>query len=565
MKLTQRHIWSGGGVLLASMLLVWAFWPQPVEVEVGAVSRGVFERAVQEDGKTRLRERYVVSSPLTGRVQRITLKQGDAVARDAVLATLWPVMPGLLDERARQEQNERIGALEAAVRRASANVERARAALEQALADLRRSETLAQQGFVSPTQNETGRLTVRLRQKELDSARQEEDAAGHELQQARIAIRTFSAGATGQRSWAIKSPIAGRVLKVNQQSEGLVQAGTALLELGDPGDLEVVVDLLTEDAAQVRPGTPATLANWGGGPQRLNARVRLVEPAAYTKRYRPWGWRSSASTWCWTSCRHANSGARWVTATRPMCASWCKPRRTRCWCPSAPCSRRVCAPRSTRWRTDGRAATKWRCLRAMAARPGSAASCHPVPASSCFRPPASLRASGYAPWASPEPAPADQDGGWQTSTHWPPVMSARRAGDRRTALVVLPAAGSTSSYCCRATSRWTGKGRASPKGQTPPTGCPVSSATTSGGSMRPRPNVSLNLRLSIRWSPAQTSSTTRPSPSLNARVLAMRPGGTPCASAASATVAVLAASSMMETSSWRDAKNSRTDCKLIRG
>jgi HlyD family secretion protein len=279
----KKKAWIAGGVLLALALLVWAFWPRPTEVELGAVSRGKFERAVQEDGKTRLRERYVVSTPLTGRVQRLTLKQGDAVTRDAVLATLWPIMPGLLDERARQEQNERIGAMEATVRRASANVERARAALDQAVADLKRSETLAQQGFVSPTQNETGRLTVRLRQKELDSALQEEHASTHELQQARIAIRTFSQGGSStQRSWAIKSPITGKVLKVSQQSEGLVQAGTPLLELGDPGDLEVVVDLLTEDAAQVRPGTPATLANWGGA-QLLQARVRLVEPAAFTK------------------------------------------------------------------------------------------------------------------------------------------------------------------------------------------------------------------------------------------------------------------------------------------
>lgn len=279
----KKKAWIAGGVLLALALLVWAFWPRPTEVELGAVSRGQFERAVQEDGKTRLRERYVVSTPLTGRVQRLTLKQGDAVTRDAVLATLWPIMPGLLDERARQEQNERIGAMEAAVRRASANVERSKAALDQAVADLKRSETLAQQGFLSPTQNETGRLNVRLRQKELDSALQEEHASTHELQQARIAIRTFSAGGSStQRSWAIKSPITGKVLKVTQQSEGLVQAGAPLLELGDPGDLEVVVDLLTEDAAQVRPGTPATLANWGG-PQLLQARVRLVEPAAYTK------------------------------------------------------------------------------------------------------------------------------------------------------------------------------------------------------------------------------------------------------------------------------------------
>lgn len=280
--IAKRKLWLAGGAVLAVALLVWAFWPRPTEVEVGAISRGTFERSVQEDGKTRLRERYVVSTPLTGRVQRLTLKQGDAVERDAVLATLWPVMPGLLDERTRQEQDQRIGALEAATRRASANVDRARAGLDQAVADLKRSETLAQQGFVSPTQNESGRLTVRLRQKELDSARLEEHAAQHELEQARIAIRTFSQGGTGQRSWAIKSPVAGKVLKLSQESEGVVQAGTPLLELGDPAHLEVVVDLLTEDAAQVRPGTPALLSNWGG-PQLLQARVRLVEPAAYTK------------------------------------------------------------------------------------------------------------------------------------------------------------------------------------------------------------------------------------------------------------------------------------------
>jgi len=245
MNFSKKKLYMATGAVLAAGLLVWSFWPQAMEVEVGTISRGKFERAVQEDGKTRLRERYVVSTPLTGRVQRLTLKQGDSVSRDAVLATLWPVMPGLLDERTRREQDERIGAMEAAVRRAGTGVERARAALDQAVADLKRSE---------------------------------------KLQQARIAIRTFGTvgGGGGQRSWAIKSPIAGKVLKISQQSEGLVQAGTPLLELGDPADLEVVVDLLTEDAAQVRPGTPATLANWGG-PQALQARVRLVEPAAYTK------------------------------------------------------------------------------------------------------------------------------------------------------------------------------------------------------------------------------------------------------------------------------------------
>lgn len=280
----KTKIWTGVGVVAALGLLVWAFLPQATEVELASVTQGRFERSVQEDGKTRLRERYVVSTPLTGRVARIDLKQGDSIERNQVLATLWPVTPNLLDERTRQEQRERIGAMEASVLRASANVERAKAALEQAVADLKRSETLAQQGFVSPTQNETGRLNVRLRERELESARQEEDAARHELQQSRIAIRQFAQGLEGaqQRTWAIRSPIAGKVLKVNQQSEGVVQAGTPLIELGDPSRLEVVVDILTEDAAQIRPGTLATLSSWGG-PDVLQARVRLIEPAAFTK------------------------------------------------------------------------------------------------------------------------------------------------------------------------------------------------------------------------------------------------------------------------------------------
>lgn len=282
MQNMKRKISIAGSLLLVLLLLVWAFWPQPTEVELGAVTLGRFERGIQEDGKTRLHDRYVVSTPLTGRVQRVALKQGDPVTRHAVVATLWPALPGMLDERDRQLQTERIGAMEAGVRRAAANVERAKAALEQAVADLKRTESLAQQGFVSPTQIETARLTARLRQKELDSARQDEDATGHELAQARIAIRTYTQNGATQRAWSIKSPISGKVLKINQQSEGVVMAGTALMELGDPGALEVVVDLLTEDAAQVRPGIAATLANWGG-PQLLQARVRLVEPSAYTK------------------------------------------------------------------------------------------------------------------------------------------------------------------------------------------------------------------------------------------------------------------------------------------
>lgn len=278
-----RLVMGGVGVAVLAAL-VWAFMPAPVEVEVASVGQGRFERAVQDDGKTRLRERYLVSTPLTGRVARIELKQGDVVTRDAALATVWPVAPALLDARARSEQQARIGAMEASVARARANVGRSLAALEQARAELKRSETLAQQGYVSPNQNETGRLNVQLREKELESARQEEDASRHELEQSRAAMKQFSqTTAEGpQRAFSIKAPISGKVLKILQQSEGIVAAGTPLMELGDPSQLEVVVDVLTEDAAQIKPGTPVRLMNWGG-PEQLDGQVRLVEPAAFTK------------------------------------------------------------------------------------------------------------------------------------------------------------------------------------------------------------------------------------------------------------------------------------------
>lgn len=279
----KKIAWMVGGLIVLA-LLVWAFMPRATEVEVASVTQGRFERSVQEDGKTRLRDRYVVSTPLAGRVARITLRQGDSVERDAMVATLWPLVPALLDERARDQQNAHVGALEASVSRAKANVGRAMAALDQARAELKRNEALAKEGFVSPNQNETGRLTVRLREQELESARQEESGARHELDQSRIALRQYSSGSTGaqQRAWQIKAPVSGKILKIQQQSEGIVQAGTPLMELGDHSQLEVVVDVLTEDAAQIRPGTPVQLSNWGG-PETLEGRVRLIEPAAFTK------------------------------------------------------------------------------------------------------------------------------------------------------------------------------------------------------------------------------------------------------------------------------------------
>jgi HlyD family secretion protein len=272
--------------LVALALLVWVFMPKATEVEVATVGKGQFDRAVQADGKTRLRARYVVSTPLAGRVARLALKEGDAVQQGTVLTTLTPSAPALLDARTEDELRARIGAVAATSRRAGVGVERAEAALQQASNQLQRSETLAKQGFVSPNQNETERLTVRLREKELESAQQDVQASRYELAQAQAALKQYAqpaqapSQANAPRAWTVRAPVSGKVLKVVQQSEDTLPAGAPLIELGDPAQLEVVVDILTADAVQVVPGMPVQMT---AGTSAMEGRVRLIEPAAFTK------------------------------------------------------------------------------------------------------------------------------------------------------------------------------------------------------------------------------------------------------------------------------------------
>lgn len=280
----KKQVAIGAGLLIALAVLVWAFMPKATEVELGHITLGTFERSVQDEGQLRVRARYVVSAPVTGTLQRIRLQQGDLVTRGQVLAVLRPTTPALLDERARQTQSEHLGALEANVSRTEASMARAQAALTQAQSELQRSEGLVQQGFVSPNQADTLRMNVQLRRQELESARQEDHAARHTLQEQRIGLQAVSANpvAAASRAWRVLSPVDGRVLRIHLDSEAVVSAGAPLVDVGDPTQLEVRTDLLTEDAAQVRPGALAELSHWGGS-QVLPARVRLVEPAAFTK------------------------------------------------------------------------------------------------------------------------------------------------------------------------------------------------------------------------------------------------------------------------------------------
>jgi HlyD family secretion protein len=271
-------------VLALVALVAWAFAPKPVEVELGTVVEGPFEVTVDEDGKTRLADRYVVSAPLAGRLSRSALREGDAVESGAVVATLSPSLSPMLDERSLREQTARVDAAEAMVQRALARIDRARVGIAQVDVELKHDEQLAKDGFIAPTKLQADRLAVQAAQRELEAAQQDHHVAGHDLEQARAALGALRqpAGGAGARDFVVRAPIAGQVLRVLQPSEGNVALGTPLLELGDLGRLEVVAQLLTGDALQAQAGTPVRIERWGG-PSVLAGRVRRVEPAAFTK------------------------------------------------------------------------------------------------------------------------------------------------------------------------------------------------------------------------------------------------------------------------------------------
>lgn len=273
-------------LIVIVLLVAWTLRPRPIAVETAEVVRGAFEQTVSDDGKTRVRDRYVVSAPLAGRLDRIELDAGDPVTEGQVIAVLTPVAPAFLDARTVRELEARIGAASAQLQRAIAEAERAEAQLNQARADRERAARLAAQGFVSETAREQAELTVRTAEKALEAAQFAATAARHEAAQARAALTryrsdTAAGGADGSR-WEVRAPVAGSVLKVIQESEGAVALGAPLVEIADPRSLEAVVDVLTQESVSIRPGMPARI-ELGSGVPPLAGVVRRIEPAAFTK------------------------------------------------------------------------------------------------------------------------------------------------------------------------------------------------------------------------------------------------------------------------------------------
>jgi HlyD family secretion protein len=278
-----------GGVVTVAVLLafaaglIWAVWPRPVPIEAATVTRGSFVATVDEDGKTRIRERYVVVAPLAGRLTRISLKAGDRVSADEPIATILPSAATLVDPRSPREVAEEIGAAEAGLERAKTNVERGQAQAEQAKTEFERTRTLVERGASTTQALERAELAMRVADRDLRAAEFQYHAAEHQLAQARALLARYHNGSkASSNGWNVTAPIPGVVLKVTQESETPVRPGSPILEIGDPRDLEIVVDVLSTDAVEIRPGAAVTIANWGGEGV-LNGRVRRVEPSAFTK------------------------------------------------------------------------------------------------------------------------------------------------------------------------------------------------------------------------------------------------------------------------------------------
>lgn len=258
-----------GAVLLA--LLVAGLWPKPTAVETAVASVGPLRVVVAEEGRTRVRQRYVVHAPIPGQLRRIPYKAGEPVtAGKTLLAIIDPLQPAPLDERAR-------AAAEAREESASAQLSKAQAEQAFATSELKRFEALYANKTIAAQEFES----VQLRKTAAD---RNVSAAESALKQARAELAEFSGAAstTNQPAREIVAPVSGKVLRVFEESARSVTPGLSLVEIGDPADLEAVIEVLSRDGAIIQPGMPVELEQWGGG-EPLEARVRLVEPAGFTK------------------------------------------------------------------------------------------------------------------------------------------------------------------------------------------------------------------------------------------------------------------------------------------
>lgn len=279
----RRMVWGGTAVLFA-LFLVWAFWPAAVLVDTAEVTTGEIKVYVEAKGQTRVKDVYQISAPISGRVLRIKTEAGDKViAGKTVLSVIEPAEPTFLDTRSRAEAEALAEAAVDAQTQAAATLEQARAQLKFFKGELDRSRLLANDGTISKRALEKSELDWETQAALVKSAEATYKIRSHELQTANARLISPNANHQGNGDCCveIKSPINGTVLRILQESESVVAAGTPLLEVGNSKEIEVVVDLLTADAIRIHEGAEVRIENWGG--EALKGTVRRIEPYGYTK------------------------------------------------------------------------------------------------------------------------------------------------------------------------------------------------------------------------------------------------------------------------------------------
>ena len=281
MKLPRKPLsWSVAALALA--LLTWAALREPVQmVSVATVARGALEQTFLEEGKTRLKQRYIVTAPVAGQLQRITLQPGDTVRAGQVLAQIEPVSASLLDARSRSQAQAEVAGSEASLQAARQRIKAAETGSAVAQKELQRLATLAASGMVTASVLDQARAQSDSASAALDTARAEVQMAQQRLQSAQAMLDDEGRAGRG-KLLAVTAPVDGLVVKRTLESATAVPMGQALLEIGDPRSLEIETEVLSSDAVRLQAGTRARVLRWGGEGV-LEAVVTRVEPGGFTK------------------------------------------------------------------------------------------------------------------------------------------------------------------------------------------------------------------------------------------------------------------------------------------
>jgi HlyD family secretion protein len=274
--------WVAGVALLAA--IVWGLRPQPLAVETATVITGPLVVSVLEEGKTRIRHRYMISAPVAGLLQRVELRAGALIeGGKTVLAVLEAQPSSFLDPRTRSEAEARVKAAEAAKMQRESQIERARSSLELANKELARARDLKKTGAIATKDWDTAESQVAILTRELNAAEFALRVADFEIVQAQAALmQAQNPGQEKSEPYRIVAPVTGFVLNVLEESARVVAPGTPIMEVGDPNDIEAEIELLSSDAVGVQAGAEVSIEQWGGDVP-LRGKVSVVEPGGYTK------------------------------------------------------------------------------------------------------------------------------------------------------------------------------------------------------------------------------------------------------------------------------------------